>query len=112
MSEVYMNNMLAILIGIGLRLVVPIAITVLIVYFLHRLDLRWQADALQLQTAATEKAECWKIKGCPPEQYSDCAAYTSEQPCWQVHRLYNGYLREECLTCDVFMNAPIPAHTP
>jgi hypothetical protein len=106
------NNTLAILIGIGLRLIAPIAITVLIVYFLHRLDLRWQAEALQQQVVSTEKAECWKIKGCLPEQFTDCAAYASDQPCWQVHRLYNGYLREECLTCNIFKNAPVPAHIP
>jgi hypothetical protein len=106
-----MSNSLAVLIGLSLRLILPIAITVVIVYFLHRLDLRWQAEAMEQQAAIPpEKVECWKIKGCPPEQYINCAAYTSEQPCWQVHRLYNGYLREECLTCNIFRNAPIPAH--
>lgn len=106
-----MNNILAVLIGLSLRLIIPIAVTVLIVYLLHKLDERWQMEALQQsQLETTTQVECWKIQNCPPEQYKECPAYATNQPCWQVHRLHNGYLREECLTCAVFRTAPIPAH--
>lgn len=107
-----MNPLFVFLAGIFIRLLIPIGITVLIVYLLHRLDMRWQAEALEQSARGIEKIECWKIKDCAPEQYADCPAYASNQPCWQVHRLHNGYLREECLSCIVFHNAPIPAHNP
>ncbi len=107
-----MNNLLAILIGLSLRIVVPVAVTVLIVYLLHKLDERWQMEAMQQpQVDITTQLECWKIENCPPEQYKECPAYITHQPCWQVHRLHNGYMREECMTCIVFRSAPVPAHT-
>jgi hypothetical protein len=39
-------------------------------------------------------------------------AAESGKPCWQIHRLSNGYLREACLDCEVFINAPAPALKP
>jgi hypothetical protein len=39
-------------------------------------------------------------------------AAASGKPCWQIHRLSNGYLREACLDCEVFINAPAPALKP
>lgn len=105
-----MNALLAILAGFVVRLLLPITVTVLIVYLLSKLDERWQAEAERQASFPAVTVECWKIKNCPPEQYKECPAYSSHQPCWQVHRLHNGYLREECLTCIVFRDAPIPAH--
>ncbi len=96
-----------ILVGFVLRLAIPIAATILLIFFLRKLDARWQAEA-ELQPAPTNKPECWKIKGCTPEQKGNCEAVTSSLPCWQVYRLPNGYLREECLSCEVFTQAPIP----
>jgi hypothetical protein len=93
--------------GFLLRLAIPVAATILIVFFLRRLDARWQADA-ELDPAAIKKPECWKIQGCTPEQIENCEAVTSSLPCWQVYRLPNGYLHEECLSCEVFTNAPLP----
>ncbi|HXF85628.1 MAG TPA: hypothetical protein VNK49_09580 [Anaerolineales bacterium] len=99
-------SMLAIFAGILVRLALPIAITAALVLLLRKLDARWQAEA-QLPLSV-QKPECWKIKGCPPEQKAICKAASSNLPCWQVYRLPNGYLREECLTCTVFLDAPIP----
>lgn len=101
------TSLLAILIGLLVRLAIPIAVTVLLIYFLHKLDSRWQTEA-QLPVAV-EKPKCWDIKGCTPEQMKNCIAGKSSLPCWQVYRLPNGYLREECISCDVFREAPIPA---
>jgi hypothetical protein len=97
-------------IGLLLRLAIPIAATLLVIYFLRRLDKRWQSEA-ELQTAKVEKPECWKVKGCPPEQAQDCKAAGSPLPCWQVKRLPNGYLNEDCLSCPVFIEAPVPTLT-
>ena len=100
-------SLLAILVGLLVRLAIPIAITALLIIVLRKLDARWQVEAQKPVTI--EKPECWKAKGCPPEQVANCKGATSPLPCWQAYRLPNGYLREECLSCKVFTDAPIPA---
>ena len=101
------TSLLAIITGLLLRLVFPIAVTALMIYFLRKLDTRWQSEA-QL-TVLVEKPKCWEVKNCTPEQMKNCAAGQSPLPCWQARRLPNGYLREECISCEVFRKAPIPA---
>jgi len=99
-------SLLFLLLGLLLRLAIPIALTALMIYLLRKLDSRWQSEA-QLPVLV-EKPECWKVKGCTPEQIKNCIAGQSPLPCWQVYRLPNGYLREECISCEVFHEAPIP----
>jgi hypothetical protein len=102
---------LAVLVGLALRLAVPLLITVLLAIYLRGLDERWRARAQEAE-APTEKPECWKIKGCSPEARAKCAAFASPLACWQVRRLPNGYLSEACLECRVFRRAymPVLAH--
>ena len=100
--------LLALCVGLLVRLALPIAATLVLVYFLRNLDSRWQEEG-QLQPTLVQKLECWKIKDCPPEQQKNCLARTSPLPCWQVYRLPNGYLREECISCRIFIDTPIPA---
>ena len=102
----WMNPTLAILVGLSLRLAIPIVVTLLAVYILHKADVRWQEEAAQALMNG-EKLNCWDIKNCTAEQKSKCTAPNSAEPCWQAHRLSNGYLREECLNCEVFHQAPI-----
>ena len=101
-------SILYILAGFLVRLAVPIAATILVVFILRKLDQRWQTEA-GLQPVSIEKPECWKVKGCSPEQMKNCPAHQSSLPCWQVNRLPNGYLNEECLSCPVFIEAPMPS---
>ena len=103
-------SFLAVLTGLLLRLAIPIAGTGILIYFLRKLDAHWQAEA-ELPPVPVQKPECWKIKGCPPAQKKNCAAASSSMPCWQVFRQSNGYLREECIYCKVFVDAPVPALT-
>ena len=103
-----MTSILALLGGLLVRLAIPIAGTVILVYFLRKLDAHWQAEA-QLPQIPFHKAECWKVKGCSPTQKQNCRAASSPLPCWQVFRQPNGYPQEGCISCDVFINAPIPA---
>ncbi|NJC98394.1 MAG: hypothetical protein C3F07_07520 [Anaerolineales bacterium] len=105
-----LTSLLAILTGILLRLAIPIALTALFIVVLRRLDSHWQAEA-ELHPLPVQKPECWKVKGCAPDQVKECAASASPLPCWQVFRTSNGYLREECLNCKVFVNAPTPTLT-
>ena len=101
------SSLLAIVAGLLLRLALPILGTGLLIYLLRKLDARWQTEA-QLAPLSAPQIECWKVKGCSPEQQKNCTAATSPLPCWQIYRLPNGYLREKCISCEVFTNAPIP----
>lgn len=102
------TSLLAILAGLLLRLAIPIAGTILVVYFLRQMDARWQVEA-QLPAIPAHKAECWRLKGCSPAQQKACKAASSPLPCWQVFRQPNGYLQEQCISCKVFVDAPTPA---
>lgn len=101
-------NLLAMMVGLLLRLAIPIVLTILLIFFLRKLDARWQKEAQTLDLAI-QKPECWKTNGCPPEQIANCIGAQSPLPCWQAFRLPNGYLQEECLTCKVFTEAPAPS---
>ena len=103
-----LTSFIAILAGLLLRLAIPIAGTIILVFFLRKLDAHWQAEA-QLQPNPALNIECWKVKGCSSEQQKNCVAASSQLPCWQVFRQPNGYLHEKCISCEVFINAPIPA---
>ena len=103
-----MTAFLTLCVGVFVRLVLPIAVTLVLVYFLRKLDAHWQAEA-HLEPISVQKPECWKIKGCSPKQRKDCIAFSSLLPCWQVFRLPNGYLAEECISCKVFIEAPVSA---
>jgi hypothetical protein len=78
-NEVSMDAILVVVSGLFLRLVLPILGTALVVLALQTLSRRWRA------------------------------AYGGESNvvCWQTHRLPNGYLKDECLDCDVFISAPL-----
>ncbi len=102
------NALFAFLGGLILRFGIPILITALAVYFLRKLDTRWQKES-EAQPLV-EKPECWEINKCPEEAREKCPGFLSPLPCWQARRLSNGYLREECLNCPVFRGAPVPAH--
>ena len=102
-------SLLAILIGLSLRLAVPIAVTMLAIFFLRKLDSYWQEQAEhELNQPVAEKAQCWDLKNCPIEKRKTCPAPSASQPCWQVNRLPNGYLREDCLSCVIFRDTPAP----
>jgi len=101
-------SLLVLIAGLLLRLAIPIALTALLIFFLRKLDAHWQAEA-QIAQPVAQKVNCWDIKNCTPEQRSACIAAQSELPCWQAKRLPNGYLREECLSCEIFTEAPMPA---
>jgi hypothetical protein len=101
------TSLLAVITGLLLRLALPIVGTAILIYFLRKLDTHWQTQA-QLTPVSVEKVECWKVKGCSTEQRENCIAASSPLPCWQVQRLPNGYLREKCISCEVFTNAPTP----
>jgi len=101
-----MNATLTILVGIAIRLIIPISLTALLVFWLHRMDARWQAQA-QKENALAQKGAtpCWKQEGFSAEESAQRAAL-SETPCWQTNRSAEGHLMEACLACEVFRAAP------
>jgi len=123
----WLPSLAAILGGFVLRLAVPVAITAVIVWLLRRLDARWQREAEERQAVereawSVERGEdvaprstlqaprhCWEVRDCPPEVRDSCPAYAHpEMPCWQVFRNGGGRLKEECLDCELFRDAPVP----
>ncbi|GJQ35867.1 MAG: hypothetical protein HS100_08155 [Anaerolineales bacterium] len=103
------NSIFALLLGLFVRLVLPLLVTALLVYGLRRLDLRWQRQAEEERSLLIRDEEpCWMEQGLPIEEVKTRVA-ASGKPCWQIHRLPNGYLREACLDCEVFLDAPAPA---
>ena len=103
------TTLFALTLAMLVRLALPIVVTLMLVFFLRKLDAHWQEEA-QHVVSTVEKPQCWKIKGCSTEHRTNCPAFSSPRPCWQVYRQPNGYLNEKCLTCKVFIDAPIP-HT-
>ncbi len=103
-----MNTTLVMLTGLFVRLAIPLLVTALVVFALRKLDARWQSEAEQERYAlVNDDVPCWNEQGLSMKEI-ELRASKSEQPCWQTHRLSNGYLREACLDCDVFLSAPIP----
>lgn len=95
-----------------LRLGVPLGVTLLVGWLLHRLDLSWQAELAEerkqaMQTDRLQPAvRCWEVWHCPVERLRACPAYTHrETPCWQHFRDSSNRLREACLSCQVFRTA-------
>lgn len=99
----------ALILGVFLRLVLPLLLTALIVYGLRALDIRWQREAeTERSLLIRDEEPCWRERGLSLDEIKARAA-AGGKPCWQVHRLSNGYLREACLDCEVFLEAPAPA---
>jgi hypothetical protein len=101
------STALAVLVGLSLRIAVPVLITIVAVLALSRLDRHWQSEAGPA-SAGVRKPQCWKTQSCSAEKRKDCPGYKSAQPCWQVFRQGNGYLDQKCLGCPVLVAAPIP----
>lgn len=107
-----LNGLLAIVTGLVLRIGLPVAITAIVIFFLSRMDNRWRSEARAhlLVPVAASTQPCWEVKNCSQEQMKTCpAAKQTASPCWQFFRSEQGALKEICLGCDVFRQAPVPS---
>ncbi len=109
-----LTESLAVILGFVLRLGIPFLVTLFFVRLLRRLDERWQREgAVEVSEAFREAPlfsalRCWIANDCPPEQQENCPAFIEAvRPCWQVYR-ENGSVKQECLECEVFQQAPVP----
>ena len=98
---------MAVLIGLAVRIAIPILVTVLAVLLLARLDRQWQNEAGS-GSPNVAKPECWRTQHCSAAKREDCPGYNSAYACWQVFRRSNGYLDQKCLGCPVLVTAPAP----
>jgi hypothetical protein len=108
-----LNILISVGIGVALRFAIPLGATIAIVWWLRRLDARWQSESqsrpVQVVGEWSRAPRCWETRNCPPERRANCPAYARPDiPCWQVFRSADGSLKTACLTCSVFRNAPVP----
>ena len=97
--------------GLLLRVIIPIAVTIFVVVILKWLDERWKKEADLDESAVVKVGNvgCWDINNCPAEKREQCLAYTNpDKPCWQVFREEDGRLQEQCIGCEIFRHAPVP----
>jgi hypothetical protein len=100
---------LTVVVGLALRLGLPVALTIILVILLHRLDTRWQKEGVAVAPIGVANTHCWEKQSCSPEKRAACTAFNHpETPCWQCYRSQEGFLREDCLGCQVFRRAPVP----
>lgn len=102
-----------VLLGLGLlvRLLLPVGLTLGLAWLLGRLDRHWRAEAEANGQAPVARPlqvlRCWVLNDCPEEQRRRCAAYQQQGvPCWQLFRDHHGRLRASCLDCEVFRLSP------
>jgi hypothetical protein len=98
-------EILSFLLGIFLRLALPVGATAFGVWLLRRLDARWQSEALRQATHVggvtipVQMLNCWDVHDCAPERRATCPSYLNpDLPCWEAHRV-NGQLQEACQGC-------------
>ena len=104
----WLDALNTILATIGLRFIVPIVVTMGIIYILRKLDVQWQSEAQAVPLPILEGPRCCDVKNCSSENQENCIALKSSEPCWQVFRQANkGLLKEECLACSYFTNATL-----
>ena len=103
---------LTFVVGVLIRFAIPIALTLAAIWLFRKLDQRWKAEAeeltrLQMSLAMAKRTPCWEQKQCSVEKRESCPAFAQKgQPCWQVMRDQQGNLKQGCVDCGVFRNAP------
>lgn len=108
-----MFETLMVVVGLGVRLLVPFLVTAALVAWLKWLDNRWQQENPSGPIFTQPARPCWEVRACAPAQRRNCPAYLQPNiPCWQCFRDKRGYLRAQCLRCAVFTQAPVAAPNP
>lgn len=104
-----MDAFLTVLLGILVRIGLPVLASLGLFALLRALDRRWQEQARLLPVISPGQKPCWEVKGCPEQKKKNCeAARRPQVPCWQVFRTRDGRLRETCLGCALFRDAILP----
>ncbi len=105
-----LSSTLLVILGMALRLGLPVVLTALLIVLLRKLDARWQQEGATQSPRLAGNTRCWDQHNCSIEKQAACPAYAQpEAPCWQLFRNREGFLREECIGCETFRKAPVPA---
>ncbi len=107
-----------VLVMFGLRIGVPLILTLAFGYWLER-KLSAGREAEQEETVSprivksSEKIiqlHCWDIKRCDTATRAQCAAFKHpELPCWLALQAEGEKVREECFTCALYKPQAIAA---
>lgn len=108
---------LVILIMFGLRIGVPIALTLAFGYWLEKkLAPRDEAQTETVQPRIVKPSgkiiqlHCWDLERCDPTKRAQCAAFKHpELPCWLALQAEGEKVREECFTCALYKTQQIAA---
>lgn len=109
-----------------LRCIAPLALTLIVGYFMNRLVDRWRAvDEQMLEeylksepdmaaapviTLPAITVPCWIMRNCTPEMKADCPAYKQPGlPCWLVKLSSEGNITDDCPDCPIYTDALAPA---
>jgi hypothetical protein len=120
MDQSFEPSAIALLLLFVARLVIPLALTLLLAWGLHRLDRYWQAHPSRLQpapgvppvreglSAATQKPgvvdrPCWEYRACSEAKRKKCpAGCGTDVVCWLARLRNDGRLPAVCRTCPIF----------
>lgn len=101
--------LLPFVVGLLLRLGVPLGLMAVMIWVLHRLDQHWKYEATGKTQVLACNPGCWKLHGCSPESSERCRARKNKDvPCWHLFRDEHGQLQQRCLACKVFRDASVP----
>lgn len=106
-----LQGVLYFILGLLVRLGIPVGLTIVLIIWFSRLDARWQEESeheTALEAKPASNVPCWEVKKCASEDLAKCPAHAHpETPCWQLFRNKEGQLRQGCIGCQVFEMAPV-----
>lgn len=105
-----------------LRIGFPLALVILLAWWLRRLDARWQAEAQRSSLAILDaeltpvpvdlgdEKPCWERRNCSSDRRDACPAYHNvAMMCWCAREAGEGALPAACVTCGLYMRVIAPA---
>ena len=99
MDEFFMT--VSMLMGVLLRIGLPVGLTFLLARYLRRLDAKWRAEAREAQPGEAILREIWLSNpcydeiDCSEEQRENCIAYgQKDKACWEVYQENGDWKRE------------------
>jgi len=97
---------ISMVLGILVRIGIPVGLTAILAFFLKRLDSKWREEARQVQPGDGLLRDiwlnnpCWGETDCVEEQREKCAVFNQKkEPCWEVYR-ENGSMQSKCQECE------------